>query len=111
VKGSLVVLGILNYLIVALYTLITIIFDKSVAVTDFMVDIAMLLACLNICAFLISKIRSECHRSSENSGEYTSEIDMTVNDDDELRNILKDAIREEEEAFDEIRLEDINNIN
>jgi len=111
VKGSLVVLGILNYLIVALYTLITIIFDKSVAVTDFMVDIAMLLACLNICAFLIRKIMSECHRTSENSGEYTSEIDMTVNDDDELRNILKDAMREEEEAFDEIRLEDINNIN
>ncbi|AHM56634.1 hypothetical protein EAL2_c13390 [Peptoclostridium acidaminophilum DSM 3953] len=109
-KNSLFILGILNYLTVALYTLITIIFNRNFAVTDFLTDTAMLLVCLNISAMLINKIRLEFSDSIENTKICGNEIDLTVNGDEELRDILKDPAGEDEELFDEIRLEDINNI-
>lgn len=110
-KSGLFILGILNYLTVALYTLITVLFERNFTVADFLTDTTMLLACLNISALLINKIRVEFSDCTENDDICGNEIDLTVNDDEELMDILKGAADENEESFNEIRLEDINNIN
>ena len=114
------VIVLVNYFLILIYFIISMLLNKDIMFVVFVKKYFALACAFNIAMFLVFKITDEILKTPleeyEMKQELGGSVDVKLEDDDEIKSILSDSLKLQndegfENSFDEISLGDINKIN
>ncbi|KDR95189.1 hypothetical protein SAMN02745945_00440 [Peptoclostridium litorale DSM 5388] len=115
-----IAIGLVNYFLILIYLVISMLGNKDIRFVVFVKKYFVLACAFNIVIFLALKIVDEISKKpleeDEVKQELGSSVDFKLEDDDEIKSILTDSIKLQndekfENSFNEISFGDINKIN